>query len=305
MIEPALQNECGPFYLIAAVIVLMFWGALFSFRPVWLQVASQDPVPTPIVSVLHWQQRATGLETAELKFQLRGEVVDRMVLVRLNPLHCKFSVHWDPSGSHTAEDWQQLLSAAVVVNGSYFDTDFVPLTPLRLDDISAGPLDYHSNHGALVIDGSNVDIVDLKGQHVSEFINQFPSAMVSYPILVSPDGENRAIETRTWLASRNFVGIDLEGNVVLGATETGFFTLHRLGEFLKQGPLGLRVALNLDGGPLVSQVVQVEGFSRQFHGTAEISKGSDVLRGIWHTVFKTNWTLPIVFAAVANSDSLP
>jgi hypothetical protein len=251
----------------------------------------------PTVSALHWQRRIQGLETSELTFRVNEAVVDRMMLVRLDPHHFQFSVHWDPTGSRTAEEWQRELGAAVVVNGSYFGHNFVPLTPLRTAGRPAGPTAYNSTHGAFVAHGHSVDILDLQDQDVFTAIGHFSEAMVSYPLLIGPNGENRAVESTTWLASRNFIAIDLAGHVVLGSTETGFFTLHRLGEFLQHGPLQLRVALNLDGGPLVSQIVHAGAFTRRFHGIAEISNGSDVLRAVWHTHIKTNWTLPIVLVA--------
>ena len=291
--------------ILGAVLTLLAWGVLFGLRPTWLRVASQPSVPIPTASTLTWQQRAKGLETAELTLRVQGEVVDRMVLVRLDPHQYALSVHWDPEGKHTAEEWQQALGAAVVVNGSYFSPRFVPLTPLRTSGHSAGPADYQSSHGALVVDGNKVDIIDLQQRDVAKSIARFPNAMVSYPLLVSPTSENRAIESSDWLASRNFVAIDVDGKVVLGTTQTGFFTLHRLGEFLKQGPLHLRVALNLDGGALVSQIVEAGDFSRRFHGTAEITDHSDIIRGVWHTIFENHWTLPIVLVATPITLSKP
>lgn len=283
--------------IVSAATVLLVWGLLFITRPMWLRVATQTPVPIPTVSALHWEQRTPGLETAELEFYVNGVVVDRMMLVRLDPQRYQFSVHWDPTGTRTAEEWQRELGAAVVVNGSYFDHNFVPLTPLRTSGRHAGPTTYDSTHGAFVAHGYHVDILDLQDRDLFKTINQFHEAIVSYPLLIGPHGENRAIESKTWLASRNFVAIDGDEHVVLGTTETGFFTLHRLGEFLKDGPLELRIALNLDGGPLVSQIVQAGEFTRHFHGKAEITNSSDVLRVFWHTHSGMNWTLPIVLIA--------
>lgn len=291
--------------LTSATVILLVWGFLFATRPMWLRVATQEFVPAPTVSMLHWQERASGIETADLEFRVNGTLVDRMVLVRLDPQRYQFSVHWDPTGTRTAEEWQHEFGAVVVVNGSYFDHNFAPLTPLRTSDRPAGPTIYNSSHGAFVANGHNVDILDLRDQDVFKSIGQFPEVMVSYPLLIGPNGENRAIKSKTWLASRNFVAIDVDGRVVLGSTETGFFTLHRLGKFLKNGPLELRLALNLDGGPLVSQIVQAGEFTRHFHGKAEISKGSDLLRVFWHTQFEGNWTLPIVLIARQSPEIKP
>lgn len=275
------------------------WGILFALRPEWLRIATQADVPMPTYSEFHWETRAPGLETAELELRVNEVVVDRMVLVRVDPHRFRFSVHWDTTASRTAEDWQRELGAAVVVNGSYFGgNNHVPLTPLRLSGTAAGPSAYQSAHGAFVVNGDHVDILDLKNKDVFQNIEPYPEAMVSYPLLIGASGENRAIESKVWLASRNFAGLDHDGRVVLGTTETGFFTLHRLGEFLKSSSLDLRFALNLDGGPLVSQVVRAGEFKRNFHGTAEMSDGNDVLRAFWHAHLEAHWTLPIVLVAV-------
>lgn len=288
-------RRCG---LASAIAVAGCWAALYAARPPWLKIAMQPDVPLPASSELKWETRSPGLETAELELRVKDAVVDRMVLTRLDPHRYRFSVHWDTTASRKAEDWARELGAAVVVNGSYFGgEDHAPLTPLRCTGKAEGPTTYQSTHGAFVANADKVEILDLKGKDVFQTINAYPEAMVSYPLLMDPSGENRAIDSKVWLASRNFVGIDRDGRVVLGTTETGFFTLHRLGEFLKTSSLGLRMALNFDGGPLVSQVVRAGDFKRNFHGTAEMSDGNDVLRAFWHAHFESTWTLPVVLVA--------
>ncbi|MCP5531698.1 MAG: phosphodiester glycosidase family protein [Akkermansiaceae bacterium] len=282
----------------AALVMSLSWIVLYATRPPWLRVASMDPVPAPVNhSPIEWRTRAPGLETTETDLYVKQTKVDRMVLVRMDPERYELSVRWDPTGTRTAEDWQKELGAAVVTNGSYFSESFSPLTPLRISGEAAGPSTYSSTHGALVVRGTSADILDLREKDALRTITAYPEAMVSYPLLLDPDGKNRAVDSKTWLASRNFVGIDRRGWVVFGATKTGFFTIHRLGEFLKHPALDLRAALNLDGGPLVGQVVEAGGYSRRFHGTAEISRSADSLRVLWHEKSPTNWTLPIVLVA--------
>jgi hypothetical protein len=257
----------------------------------------QPAVPIPTITALHWETRAPGLDTADLELRVGGAIVDHMVLVRLDPHYYRFTVHWDPTATRTAEEWQRELGAVVVVNGSYFGQDHVPLTPLRCAGQPAGPASYQSTHGAFVTDGTRVDIIDLQNRDALQAIAPYPDAMVSYPLLIDAAGANRSAESKFWLASRNFVALDEAGRVILGTTETGFFTLHRLGDFLKASPLGLRIALNLDGGPLVSQVIRAGNFTRNFHGKAEISDGSDVLRVFWQSHVSTPWGLPVVLVA--------
>ena len=280
-----------------ALLVLLAWGLLYLTRPAWLRIAMQPVIPAPTIKELRWEIRAPGLETADLELRVGDAVVDHMVLARLDPHRYRFTVHWDSTGSRTAEAWQRELGATVVVNGSYFGQDHVPLTPLRTTGKPAGPVSYQSTHGAFVADGDRVDILDLQNRDVFKTIGAYPEAMVSYPLLIDAAGANRAVESKVWLASRNFVALDDAGRVLLGTTETGFFTLHRLGEFLKTAPLGLRLALNFDGGPLVSQVVRAGDFSRNFHGKAEISDGSDVLRVFWQAHVASPWGLPVVLVA--------
>ncbi|MGB8354935.1 MAG: phosphodiester glycosidase family protein [Chthoniobacteraceae bacterium] len=283
--------------IVIAALTLFTWALLFITRPPWLQIAMQPVVPIPTITSLHWETRAPGLDTADLELRVGNTIVDHMVLARLDPRNYHFSVHWDPTATRTAEEWQRELGAAVVVNGSYFGQDHVPLTPLRCSDQPAGPANYQSAHGAFVTDGTRVDIIDLQNRDALKAIAPYPDAMISYPLLIDAAGANRAAESKVWLASRNFVALDEAGRIILGTTETGFFTLHRLGDFLKASPLGLRIALNLDGGPLVSQVIHASNFTRNFHGKAEISDGSDVLRVFWQAHVSTPWGLPVVLAA--------
>jgi hypothetical protein len=276
-------------------LTLIAWAALYAARPHWLRRA-MDASVAPMSAQPQWLTRAPGIDTAELEVRVGDEAVDVVALTRLDPHAFELSVHWDPTGSKTAEDWQKELGAAVVINGSYFLPDGSPQTPLRAGGHSLGPSHYASTHGALVVD-TGVDILDLRGQDTLLAIKKYPEAMVSYPLLLDRQGTVRAAGSAALLASRSFVAIDSAGRVVLGTTETGYFSLHRLAEFLKAAPLDLQVALNLDGGPVASQVVAVGAYSRATHGTAEVSDPSDVLRAFWQTRRNAHWHLPIVLAA--------
>jgi hypothetical protein len=49
-----------------------------------------------------------------------------------------------------------------------------------------------------------------------------------------------------------------------------YFSLDRLAAFLRQAPLGLTLALNLDGGPVACQGVALNGFERRLYGRWEV-----------------------------------
>ncbi len=92
--------------------------------------------------------------------------------------------------------------------------------------------------------------------------------MVSFPLLLA-EGESRVPQPSRWLANRSFVGQDEEGRVVIGTTTDGFFSLDRFARFLLNARLGLTLALNLDGGPVASQAISLNGFERRSYGRWE------------------------------------
>jgi hypothetical protein len=278
-----------------AVLVAGCWLTLHATRPAWLRFALATPVPIPRSDFGGWTTRAPGLETGDIELSIDGRWADHIALCRLDPRLHRFTVHWDGSRSRTVEAWQRALGAEVVVNGSYFLPDGSPQTPLRMAGRATGPTRYTSSHGGFVA-GDGVAILDLKGRDVFEAIAPYPEAMVSYPLLLDQGGEVRAPASRDWLASRTFVALDREGRVILGTTRSGFFTLARLGEYLESSPLGIRVALNFDGGPVASQMVKAGGFERVVIGNAEITDGGDVARAFWQAHRTSRWTLPIVLA---------
>jgi hypothetical protein len=77
------------------------------------------------------------------------------------------------------------------------------------------------------------------------------------------------------LANRSFIGQDKEGQIILGTTADAFFSLDRLAEFLREAPLGLKLALNLDGGPVACQGIALDGFNRKIYGKWELQVEHD------------------------------
>lgn len=94
---------------------------------------------------------------------------------------------------------------------------------------------------------------------------------MSHPLLVSPGvAPNELVKPSRWLANRSFIGQDGAGRLVLGTTADVFFSLHRLAAFLRRAPLGLTLAMNLDGGPVACQGISVSGYARDVCGRYEM-----------------------------------
>jgi len=286
--------------LVAAVALAICWIGLYAWRPRWVGLALDDPRGTPTLGTILWTERAPGLETGELTIDLHGERVDKIALVRLDPALYELTVHWDPTASRPVEAWQRELGADVVINGSYYEPDHRPSTPLRIAGETIGPAPYTSSHGALVLDDRAIDIVDLRDRDVAAELARHHEAMVSYPLLVDPSGESRATGNDDWFANRVFVALDTNDHIIIGTTRTGFCSLRRLGDILVHSSLDLRVALNLDGGPIASQIVRVPEYERIVLGNAEITGGRDVLRLAYQAIRHARGQhipLPIVLAA--------
>ena len=65
------------------------------------------------------------------------------------------------------------------------------------------------------------------------------------------------------------------GAHIVGTTADAFFSLDRLARFLLDAPLGLTIALNLDGGPVACQGVSLNGYRRKTYGRWEMQAEGD------------------------------
>jgi hypothetical protein len=261
-----------------------------------MRLALRDPAPAATAGTVEWQSIASGFEVAELRVVAGGSVVDQILLARIDPALYRFQVHNAPAGNREPADWLKTLRAVLVINGSYFSRYGTPETPLVSQGTFLGPSEYIARHGAFVASATSTAVVDLAKQDWRQALAGATDAMVSYPLLIAADGTRRAKGDRRWLANRSFVGQDEAGRVVLGTTRDAFFSLERFAAFLQQAPIGLKVALNLDGGPVACQGVSIGNFHRDFCGAWETDVQNGQLKLLAPLVGKRRWGLPIVLA---------
>jgi hypothetical protein len=133
-----------------------------------------------------------------------------------------------------------------------------------------GPEAYDGHQGAFVSSAASTEIRDLASEDWRDALRGAEAGMVSYPLLIAPGGSGRAPRKTRWLANRTFVGADRFGHIIFGTTAETFFSLDRLAEFLKQAPLELNIALNLDGGPVACQAIKLRDFRRRHCGRWEL-----------------------------------
>jgi Phosphodiester glycosidase len=277
---------------------------------IWLSVAADDArlpastrlalgaqVPRAEAGPFAWRRLEDGFEVAELPVLAGGSEVDRILLARVDPARFRFEVRTAPGGQNELGDWMAALGAALVINGSYFSRYGTPDTPVVSNGVLLGPRDYDARHGAFVASAATAGIRPLAGSDWRKVLAGADHAMVSYPLLVAPDGSRRAAGDPRWLANRSFVGEDDAGRIVLGTTTAAFFSLARFAEFLRRAPVGLRLALNLDGGPLACQAIAAADYRRDFCGEWELATAADGSLQLLQPLFgRRRWGLPIVLA---------
>lgn len=265
---------------------------------------------TPVPGLVHWVERLPGLQTTAMDVLFRGKLVDRVHLVRVDPDRYIIGVHNDLA-LRSIEQWRQDLDALVVVNGSYFRSDPYgePMTPTqnegrRLDKthgyrstngaLLAEPLDPKKPRAAVMSFPDEVSADDLIARE------GYQTVVFSYPLLLDEGGRNNAIDSLRKRATRTFVAQDRDGQILLGNTEGGFFSLKRLGNFLrKAGNLNLAVALNMDGGPPACMAVRAGGFEYVNYGQWESVVDRDEEVVVWNDGNTGRWEIPIVISVTA------
>jgi hypothetical protein len=239
-----------------------------------IRLALADPPPTHPGSFA-WRAIAPGFEVGALPVIAGGAEVDRIELARVDPARFRFVVRNAPSGDKNLDEWMTETGAALIVNGSYYAHDGTPDTPFVSAGTRLGPAQYDAKAGAFVALPDFVGIRDLAHEDWRAAFAGAEDAMVSYPLLVAADGTSRVARPSRWLANRSFVGQDGEGRIIIGTTEDAYFSLDRLAAFLRQAPLGLTLALNLDGGPVACQGIALGGFQRRTYGKWEMEVEGD------------------------------
>jgi hypothetical protein len=265
-----------------------------------MRLALRRPVPAAVPGGLSWRAAADGFETAELPVLVDGHEVDRILLTRIDPSRFRFRVLSRPEGDRELGDWMRATGAALVVNGSYFAADGLPDTPVLSDGHELGPQDYLATHGALVAGPDGATLRDLTGTDWRSAFAGARDGLVSYPMLIGANGEARTTATGwDWLANRSFLGQDGRGRILVGTTQDAFFSLERLAAFLRAAPLDLRLALNLDGGPIACQGVRLGAVTRDFCGRWETQDRDGQVQVLGSRVGSRRYALPLVLAVQA------
>ncbi len=279
-----------------------------------LAIASDDasikfPDQIPGYKKIEWSEPLPGFFAGNVSVLFHNRLVDRIQILRVDPERYKFGVHNDPQ-LRTIETWREDLDALAVINGSYYKAKPVygaPLTPVLMDGKFAGVNGYRSKHGVFLAEPVDptkpkATFVDFGGsvtKITEQFLKKFgyKEAVVSYPVLLDYKGSVRAKNNPKWRATRTFTGMDKNGYVILGNTQGGFFSLYRLGQFLKSlKELDLVYVLNMDGGPPACMDVKAGEFRYTNYGIWESNDASGREIIYWNDQNRSKWRIPNVIS---------
>jgi len=224
-----------------------------------------------------------------------GKEVDTIMLARIDSKRFRFVVRNSSAGDKDIDQWEAALPNAVLIgNGSYYDDKGFPDTPIISENVPAGPSSYDAKAGAFVDGNGEAHLIDLANKDWKTEIAGAQNAMVSYPMLVDANGNTRTAPESRWLSNRTFLGQDGDGRIIIGTTKDAFFSLARLAVFLKTVPLDLRLALNLDGGPIANRSVRIGSFTQKFYADWE-SQFSDGKVSLLRAIIPgAGWAMPMV-----------
>ena len=300
-----------------AALTALFWPHQLSYAlhvvlrhggTWWLDVAPDSPRLSPAMRLalaeapeaepgdVAWLSVAPGFETSDLPVTVGDQVVDHILLARIDPAQYRFVLRNAPAGDRDLDDWMAQLGAVLVVNGPYFTRSGEPDTPLLSDGQALGPRDYDAKAGAFVAGAGSAAIHDLATEDWQTAFEGADNAAVSFPMLVA-QGENRVRQKSNWLANRSFVAQDSAGRIVIGTTTDAFFSLDRLARYLLRAPLDLTYALNLDGGPVACQGIALGDYRRVSYGHWEAQVEGDRVK-LLSLLYGDTVAMPIVLAVL-------
>ena len=213
------------------------------------------PLPTASLPPLDsgWAGLHPGLERRTIDlYSENGSLIETLYILRIDPDHFIFDVFYEPIAPHNLQDWQSLTGALVVVNGGYFSKDeqrYYANGLIVVDGQHRGT-SYGSFAGMLAITSLAPELRWLE-QRPYNPAEDLQAGLQSFPLLVKPGGiiGFPAENEDNLMARRTAIGQDKRGHILLVVAPMGYFTLHKLSNFLVESDLELEIAMNLDGGP--------------------------------------------------------
>ncbi|MBW2145532.1 MAG: phosphodiester glycosidase family protein [Deltaproteobacteria bacterium] len=204
-----------------------------------------------------------------------------IALVRLEPSHVKLTLHH--FRSHGADEpmnaaqWQRATGAMVVFNGSQYYPDLRPMGWFIQDGKNLGTSLVKGWKGLLAAHPTRpglppATVLDLMEHSYS--LQSLPFKVAVQSMMLLDDRGNLRTRKSDWTANRTAVAEDSEGRILIVCTQGGY-TLWEMAKLLREGTLGIRRAMVMDGGFETQLSVRSGSFSYTLYGQWSISDSGD------------------------------
>lgn len=168
-------------------------------------------------------------------------------IFKLDPSFYKAKILYDQNALFLS-DWLGEKQNTIIINGGYFNEDFIPSGYLVVDKKRIGEKKFDEDKSALlVIDKGVASIRDLKEKPFTKN-ETFDFALQSYPFLIRKGNGMVKIDSQK-LARRSAIGIDAKKNVYLIIAESPDLSLYQFMNALVSSSIKFEDVMNLDGGP--------------------------------------------------------
>ena len=241
-------------------------------------------------SGIKWTRIDKKIFYAKVNVYRGNEITDHVDIIKIAPGGYTFrllDMH-DNNGKmilKNVENWQEESGALVVFNGSYYNEEFKPATAVVADGKSKNNFREVKKGAVFVASPGNksglaeADIIDLSGNPVDMKNLHYMTAVQSYPVLLDKLGRIPVLKSG-WRANRTVIAKDKAGNILLFVTEGTqkhySFTLYEMAEWIKNCGLGVKMAVNLDGGYESELCIKTNNFSYATYGQWELNQNGDV-----------------------------
>lgn len=238
--------------------------ALFLICWVWLAMPWAAGAEEWGHTEIKWQPLGRGLSFTKVEVLREEEGVTTLAVVKIDPGANTFRVFHHSPQSITA--WQQELKAVVVFNASYYYRDGTPCGLVITDGKPLGPWRNARMRGMFVAEPKGLSpdlpratILDLTRDTITPQKLPWSQGVQSFPLLLDAN-ERIRVHRSDKTARRSVIATDRQGNILVFNTNSGYFALYDLAQFLKESAFEVETALNLDGGTEAQLYIKTKDF---------------------------------------------
>ncbi|MFZ6015565.1 MAG: phosphodiester glycosidase family protein [Patescibacteria group bacterium] len=176
----------------------------------------------------------------------------KYILAKIENSEWRWGLANEPEAPRTVKDWQNALTADLVINGSYFDENMNPTGFYQIAYATSAVVwpqiqDENLGYAGMVrIYDGKLDLAHLPTDNRGEPAED-ETAFLSFPVLIAGHRSQVSEDSKKY-ARRTALAIAGDETPYIIVTESGSPSLFEMAKWLQEQPEDFRVAVNLDGG---------------------------------------------------------